>query len=151
MSTGQIFKIRLESSSDTEAFARKLGEQLKGGEVIELIGDVGAGKTTFVRGLAKGLGSKDHVSSPTFTVYKVYNGRMPLYHYDFYRLGDDLVIRNELAELTTNKQAVIVLEWADKVQAVLPREHIKITIKTIDENTRQFDVALPTRMHHISL
>lgn len=141
-----------KDSSTTEALGEKMGSQLKGGEVIELIGDVGAGKTTFVRGLARGLGSKDHVSSPTFTIYRVYGGgRFPLYHYDLYRMQDDLMVRNELAELATHKDAVIIVEWPDQVQAVLPRDHIKIHMDIAGDEERKFLISLPPRDNHIVL
>lgn len=138
--------LQSENVSGTKELAEQFGKQLRGGEVIQLIGDLGAGKTTFVKGLAKGLGSKDRVSSPTFTFYKIYGGgRWPLYHYDFYRMHDDLMIRNELAEFAANKKAVFVLEWAEKIQAVLPRGHIKIHIDALSDEKRKFTVTLPAR------
>ena len=96
MNTEETSARLCSGTSATETYAEKLANRLVGGEVIELVGDVGAGKTTFVRGLAKGLGSTDHVSSPTFTVEQVYTGRLTLYHYDFYRLPDAGVVKNQL-------------------------------------------------------
>jgi tRNA threonylcarbamoyladenosine biosynthesis protein TsaE len=144
--------ISTEDAADTEAFGVRLGSQLRGGEVIELIGDLGSGKTTLVRGIAKGLESPDHVSSPTFTVYKVYNGgKLPIYHYDFYRLQDDVVIKNELAEIVAHKQAVIVLEWAEQIGSALPKEHIKITFRTLGEDIRELSVVIPPKCRYIEL
>src|SRR5688572_15811906 len=98
MSASRKLTIETTDSLSTENFAETIGSQLKGGEIIELIGDVGAGKTTFARGLARGVGSTDRVTSPTFTVSNVYeSGRIILKHYDFYRLNDLAIIKNELA------------------------------------------------------
>lgn len=131
---------------ETEELGERLGRQLRGGEIIQLVGDLGSGKTTFVKGLAKGLGSKDRVSSPTFTFYKIYSGgRWPLYHYDFYRAHDGLIIKNELAELAANKKAVFVLEWAERIRTALPKKDIKIHIHVLNEDERKFIVRLPAR------
>jgi tRNA threonylcarbamoyladenosine biosynthesis protein TsaE len=144
--------IRTENAVDTEALGLRLGEQLQGGEVVELIGDVGAGKTTLVRGIARGIGSLEHVSSPTFTVYKVYNGgRLPLYHYDFYRLQDDQVVKNELEEIVSQEQAVIVLEWAEQIGSVLPKAHMKISFRTLGEHTRELSIFIPEENGYVKL
>lgn len=130
------------SARETEELGRKLGASLHGGEVIELIGDVGAGKTTLVRGLAAGLGSKDHVSSPTFTVCNRYTGKKLIHHCDFYRLTDDQLIMQELTELI-GSETVVVLEWAEEVSAVIPKDGIKIYVQAGHENDRTFTVESP--------
>ena len=98
---------------------------------IELIGDVGAGKTTFVRGLAKGLGIKEAITSPSFTISKSYalpdGGR--LIHYDFYRLSDPGLMTNDLAEVLQDPQNIIVLEWSDTVSSFLPDDRFIIQIE----------------------
>lgn len=134
-------EIKTGSAAQTEQLGRSLGVQLKGGEVIELIGDVGAGKTTFVRGLAMGLGAADNVTSPTFTVCNSYKGRLMLHHCDFYRLNDDALIKKELAELIDG-QSVVVLEWADEVNAVLPDECIKIRINSDGDYSRALSIEI---------
>jgi tRNA threonylcarbamoyladenosine biosynthesis protein TsaE len=136
----------------TEKFAEEFGRQLKGGEVIELIGDVGAGKTAFVRGLARGIGSTDRVSSPTFTVSKVYASKnMNLHHYDFYRLDDLDIITRDLAEVIEDGKNSVVLEWADGVQGVLPHDHISIKIEVTGEISRALTVTKPEKYDYIKV
>lgn len=143
-------EVKTESPKETEEFGRRLGAQLHGGEVIELVGDMGAGKTTLVRGLVSGLGSNDHVSSPTFTVCNTYDGKFTIHHCDFYRLHDDVLIEKELAELIA-EDSVVVLEWADEVVRVLPEVHVKIAITTNGEDGRNFAISLPESYAYISL
>ena len=105
-----------ESSEATEEIGRKIGMSLKGGEVVELISDLGGGKTTLVRGIAAGAGSRDKVSSPTFTLSKVYSANtFQIIHYDFYRLQDPGLMEFELAEALVDKQEVLIVEWANIV------------------------------------
>ena len=115
-----------------------LGRSFRGGEVLELVGDVGSGKTTFTKGLAAGLGVDEDVQSPTFTISRVYaapNG-LTLHHYDFYRLPDPGVLRMELAEMTTGEHNVTVIEWADVVADVLPSDRLQITIRATADDAR---------------
>lgn len=95
-------------------FGNKLGAVLRGGEVIELIGDIGAGKTTLTKGIAQGLGVKDDVQSPTFTISRTYTAGndLVLAHYDFYRLVDAGIMTMELHESVSDPHIVTVLEWA---------------------------------------
>ncbi len=126
-------------SNETELLGEKLGRALKGGEVIELVSDLGGGKTTFVRGLAKGIGSLDNVASPTFTIRREYHtSDITLYHFDFYRLHEPGLIVHDLAEVIGQPANVVVVEWADKVQGVLPRNRLTVNIKTTGETSRQF-------------
>jgi tRNA threonylcarbamoyladenosine biosynthesis protein TsaE len=143
-------EVETNSQDETEKFGQVLGGQLRGGELIELIGDVGAGKTTFVRGLARGLESDDHVSSPTFTVCNTYKGRKTLHHCDFYRLQDDALIEKEVKELAQD-DSVLVLEWAEEVTGALPKELIKIEITTNGENSRKFDITYALKYEYIKL
>lgn len=112
------------------------------GRVIELIGDVGVGKTTFVRGLAEGLGVKEAISSPSFTILKTYAlpGGGNLIHYDFYRLAEPGIMREDLEESLNDTQNVVVVEWADSVAEMLPKNHTKVYINYIDEDTREVKV-----------
>jgi len=146
---GKIFSGKPE---ETEEFGYQIGMQLKGQEAIELIGDVGTGKTTFVRGLARGVGSSDRVSSPTFTVSKVYSSdNITLYHYDFYRLDDLEIIKQELAEVLQNKINSVVMEWASAIQPILPKEHITISIENGPDDTRYFSYFLPEKFKYIKI
>ena len=107
--------------------------------VIELLGDVGAGKTTFVRGFAKGLGIKEPITSPSFTISKSYtsaNG-LTLTHYDFYRLGDPGLMADDLAESIATPNNIVIVEWADSVEDLLPKDRTKITINYNDDGTRE--------------
>jgi tRNA threonylcarbamoyladenosine biosynthesis protein TsaE len=131
------------SSAETERLGRLLGQNLKGGEVIELRADLGGGKTTFVRGLAAGAGSKSTVTSPTFTLSKVYPAKnFDIHHFDFYRLDDPGILRDQLAESVNEKSTVTVIEWADIVKDVLPKDHISIEFKprANDPDERQISI-----------
>lgn len=126
-----------------QRFGERLGAKLSGGEVIELVGDVGAGKTTFVRGLARGFGIDETVQSPSFTINRVYdapNG-MRLVHYDFYRLNDAGIMAEELKEMIHDEKTVVVVEWADAVTDVLPKNRLtlKITSTAEDERTVEWE------------
>lgn len=125
----------------TEAFGQKLGQNLKGGEIIELIGDVGTGKTTFVRGLAKGIGSEDHVSSPTFTLSNVYRGRMDMHHYDLYRLDDVSLIKAQLLEVLEAPDSIVVVEWGRSVADFLPPARTRIHFQIADQEARKLSVS----------
>lgn len=105
--------------------------------MIELRADLGGGKTTFVRGLAKGLGSRDTVSSPTFTLNQIYKGRqnMEIHHYDFYRLREAGVLSDQLSESLSSKSTVTVVEWSDIVEDVLPQDRLTIELKLDETNT----------------
>ena len=110
--------------------------------VIELIGDVGVGKTTFVRGLAEGLGIKEPVTSPSFTISKSYacpDGKT-LIHYDFYRLSDPGLMVEDLAENLENPNNIVVIEWSDSVKDFLPENHTVINIKYNDDGSREVEV-----------
>lgn len=133
------YTVTCDTSEDTQRFGEKLGKVLKGGEIIQLIGDVGAGKTTFVRGLTKGLSSSDHVSSPTFTICNTYHGRLTIQHCDFYRLSNDKLIEKELEELVSD-QSVVVLEWAENIRGLDSNEGIVISIEVSEDEARTFGV-----------
>lgn len=152
MSRPVEYEVRTENPESTEELAELIGVQLQGGEIIELIGDVGAGKTTFVRGLARGAGSSARVSSPTFTVSKVYDSdNIRLHHYDFYRLNDFKIIQNELAEVLEDPKSSAVLEWAGKVQNVLPAGRIRIKIEVESEKGRIMKFFIPEDYPHIRI
>lgn len=122
--------------AETEELALKLASFLRGGEVLALRGDLGAGKTRFTQGLAKGLGIKRKVNSPTFTLIKEYQGtKLPLYHMDVYRLEDEW---EELGfEEYFYGQGVTVIEWPEKIFGQLPSERLEITISKLGETRRK--------------
>ena len=132
------------SAAATEAFAAAMGQRLRGGEVIELVSDLGGGKTTFVRGLARGMGSTDRVASPTFTISQEYKaGKFTIYHFDFYRLHEAGIVAAELAEVANDPHAVVIVEWGDIVRDALPPEKITIHIKATGEDTRHLTLEYP--------
>ena len=135
-----MMKKIIKSTTDMIDFGAKLGAELRGGEVIELIGDVGAGKTTFTKGLAKGLAIAETVQSPSFTISRVYDGRLELVHYDFYRLNNAGVMALELADNLSDAEKVVVIEWAVTVADILPKERIRIKISSPSETERVLEV-----------
>lgn len=118
-------------------FGKEIGSNLEGGSVLELIGDVGAGKTTFTKGLALGLGVLETVQSPTFTISRVYEGdNLTLSHYDFYRLNDYGIMKMELAENLSDPQNITVVEWAGELADILPEKHLKLIFESVGEDKR---------------
>ena len=129
------------SPAETEALAQRLAVKLKGGEVLALFGGLGMGKTAFTRGLARGLGVVDEVSSPTFALVHEYQGRLPIYHFDMYRVEnwDDLYSTGFFDYLDTG--AVLVIEWSENIESALPGYAIRISIRRGEEdNQRIFQI-----------
>ena len=139
-------QIKSISSDNTEQIGIQIGEQLNGGEVIELISDLGGGKTTLTRGIAKGAGSHDDVASPTFTISRVYLApKFEIHHFDFYRLDNAGIIAHELEEAQTDKKIVTIIEWGDVVSDVLPKERLRIILsnETGDFEQRLITLHIP--------
>lgn len=131
-----------DSEDSMKDFGAKVGQLLRGGEVFELVGDIGAGKTTFTKGLARGLGVTDTVQSPTFTISRVYDARdsLEMRHYDFYRLDEAGIMADELADASSTEGVVTVVEWAGIVDSVLPDDRIRMVFKPTGENSRQIEI-----------
>lgn len=124
-----------------QELGEKLAQKIPSGSVIELVGDVGAGKTTLVKGIGKGLGITETIQSPSYTIFCRYDvGNKSLHHYDFYRLNDPGLISYDLDESIHTDGATIVIEWSDHVKDVLPDNHIQVTIATTGENDRQVTI-----------
>lgn len=132
-----------KSKAETINFGKRLGRILRRGEIIALCGELGSGKTIVVKGIAEGLGVKSnkYVNSPSFVILKVYKGRLPLYHFDIYRL-------NNISEFLTVDyteyfygKGVSVIEWADKIIELLPKEFLRIDISIKGENERKINIA----------
>lgn len=127
-----------------------LGAKLRGGEVIVLVSDLGGGKTAFVRGLAKGMGSTDHVASPTFTISREYKAdKLTLYHFDFYRLHEPGVVAAELEEFVHDPAAVVAIEWGSIVEEVLPRDKLVIHIERTGEASRNFTLKCSEKLAYL--
>lgn len=133
--------MKLASEAEMLEFGRNYAKKIKAPKVIELVGDVGAGKTTFVRGLAEGLGVKEPITSPSFTISKEYafNDGI-LIHYDFYRLEDPGLMMGDLEEAMMDEKAIIVVEWADSVENILPADRDRIEIKYLDDGGREIKI-----------
>jgi tRNA threonylcarbamoyladenosine biosynthesis protein TsaE len=149
MNTDMTLEIASNNLNDTQAVGEAVGKNLKGGEVIELTSDLGGGKTALVRGIASGLGSTDHVASPTFTISRVYQaGGLILQHFDFYRLDDPGIMVDELAETIGDPKTIVAIEWAATVQAVLPEQRLRVHIETTGEHSRHITINAPESMHY---
>lgn len=138
------FQMTIEVASENEmkTFGAELGAVLGGGEIIELVGDVGAGKTTLTKGIAKGLGIGEDVQSPSFTISRVYDARdgLQLAHYDFYRLHDAGIMAAELHETASDPQTVTIIEWAEIVGGVLPEDRLTVRIASPSEAARRVEL-----------
>ncbi len=147
----QPFIFYCQTTEDTKALAFKIGRVLKGGEVIELLSDLGGGKTTFVKGLAKGMGIDSVVQSPTFAlsqIYKATNGR-ELHHFDFYRLTEPGIMAAEFAESLDQSNAVTVVEWGEMVHNILPKDRITVSLSVPgDDEIRK--ISIDCRQEYIS-
>ncbi|MBI2092206.1 MAG: tRNA (adenosine(37)-N6)-threonylcarbamoyltransferase complex ATPase subunit type 1 TsaE [Deltaproteobacteria bacterium] len=133
-----------KSSDETREFAVKFAAGLKGGEVIALVGELGAGKTLFVQGLAAGfhISRKYYVNSPTFTILNIYEGgKMPIYHFDWYRLGSENECLDIGLEEYFDGKGVSVIEWADKFPKLLPEKTVWIKIDVEGEKKRRITVS----------
>jgi tRNA threonylcarbamoyladenosine biosynthesis protein TsaE len=134
--------VDLPDLAATQAFGRRLGALLFPGAVVALVGPLGAGKTHLVRAVAEGLGLSDGrvVSSPTFVLIQEYLARLPVYHFDAYRLRGEA----EFSELGAHEyfegDGVCLVEWADRVRGCLPPEHLRITLSVTGENSRRAEV-----------
>lgn len=150
MSTVMTWQMRSTSSSDTELLGEKLGANLRGGEVIELVSDLGGGKTTLTKGIVRGAGSTERVASPTFTVSREY--RTPvctIVHFDFYRLAEAGIVARELDEFIGDQAYAVIIEWADIVQDVLPPERLTIQISQAGNDERTITVMYPEALAYL--
>lgn len=140
MNTAKTFKTDCLGLDATYKFGEQIGARLRGGEVFELIGDLGSGKTALVRGVARALGVEDEVTSPSFTINNIYRSKkLSIYHYDFYRLTEAGVVENELIESMDNHDSVTFIEWGTSVENILPVNKVVVTCSTTGEDTRHFE------------
>ena len=122
------------SEQETEALGAALAQRLHGGDVIAYRGDLGAGKTAFTRGLARGLGCTGRVTSPTFTIVNEYEGEIPLFHFDLYRLGDEEELWDIGWEDYLGRGGVCAVEWSESFPRAIPPEAVTVTIRRCPEN-----------------
>ena len=132
---------RTQSAAETEAMGEKLARRLRGGEVIAFTGDLGAGKTAFTRGLARGLGITDRVTSPTFTIVNEYEGgRLPLFHFDMYRLSCSDELYDIGWEDYLARGGVCAVEWSEIVEDALESDAIRVDIKNEGGDSRSITI-----------
>lgn len=133
--------IETYSEAETVLAGEKMGKKLLPGDVLAFYGDLGAGKTAFIRGVARGLGIASRVSSPTFTIVNEYPGPVPLFHFDMYRLGSS----DELFEIGwedyLTRGGVCCVEWTENVADAMPAEAVAVTIEKTGENARKITVS----------
>ena len=135
-------KLALNSCENTLAFGEKLGHCLKGGDVIALKGDLGAGKTLLTQGIAQGLGiPSEQVSSPTFSLIQVYQSHVPVIHVDLYRLEDPTAIQQLGLDDYFTPQNIVIIEWADRFYQGLPPDYLEIQLEHgLTEMTRDMTI-----------
>lgn len=127
--------LKSESAEDTINIGKKIGSMLRGGEIIAMQGTLAAGKTTITKGIAESLGVKDNITSPTFCLISEYEGKIPLYHMDVYRLegGEDFL--NLGVEDFMYSNGVSIIEWSEKVMSELPKKTIVLKLEPIENST----------------
>lgn len=123
-----MVKIYLDGEEQTKEIGYRLGKLLTPGSVICLIGDLGAGKTTMTQSLAKAIGVDDYITSPTFTIVNEYEGNMPLYHFDVYRIGSSEEMYDIGYDEYINSDGVCIIEWANLINDILPDEYLDIEL-----------------------
>jgi tRNA threonylcarbamoyladenosine biosynthesis protein TsaE len=143
-------KVHAGSAGTTRAIGAALGQMLRAGDVVLLVGDLGAGKTTFAQGVAQGLGVEGPVTSPSFTLVQEYHGRVPVAHVDVYRLGRIQELHDLGFEELLDGERVTLVEWGDAVEQVLPADHLVVRIElgaTDEERTLTIEARGPGARH----
>lgn len=136
----------LLNEQELTEYGIKLGKELVAGSVVALVGELGAGKTTLAKGIASGLGVTDEITSPTFTIINEYtSGRLPLYHYDVYRLGEGDAAYDGMEDLGYKEHffgdGVTIVEWADIIEDLLPKDTVRVELSYgIGEGSREVQV-----------
>jgi tRNA threonylcarbamoyladenosine biosynthesis protein TsaE len=149
-------KIEIISTSAAQTFeiARLIGEKLKDGDLLALSGELGSGKTCFTKGLALGLGVSEEyqITSPTFTLINEYPARCKLYHFDVYRLSSYSELEDLGYEEYFAGDGVVVIEWAEKIAKLIPRDSIFINFEYVDENSRKMIIrGLTSRLNELAI
>lgn len=144
--------IVVDDTRDTDRVGRQLARNLQGGEVINLIGDLGAGKTTLARAIISELTGLDDVASPSFTITRTYEaGNFTIHHYDFYRVAEVGIIGQELSEIIGRKDSVIIMEWAEIVQDAIDfTNSVDLKITPTADDSRQIRLESPRIFEYIT-
>lgn len=148
-----LFNYISKEEKDTYELGIRIGQNLLGGEIVILDGDLGSGKTVLAKGIAKGIGSGDDVSSPTFTVEHIYTGsKLTMHHYDLYRLGELGLMSEELQEVLNDNTTITVIEWPQAAEDDLYKNklvRIKFDKDSSEENMRHIQVDAPESIKHV--
>jgi tRNA threonylcarbamoyladenosine biosynthesis protein TsaE len=136
----QLLLAETRSEAETEELAAELSAELNPGDVVALYGPLGAGKTSFVRGLAAGLNCVQPVRSPTFSLINEYSGRLPLYHFDFYRLDGNAEIDDLGWTDYLDSDGVLAIEWPEKVRKLLPIPRIEVYLSYLEGTSRKVEI-----------
>ncbi len=136
-----MIRVRTNSTEETISFAEKIGKLLRVGDIVAYRGGLGAGKTTFTRGLAVGMGLPDEVSSPTFALVNEYRGKnVTMYHFDMYRIMNAEALETTGFYDYMSEDSVIVCEWTENIEGCLPKNTVNITIEHMGEDVREITV-----------
>lgn len=136
-------QVTCKDERETRLAGESVGKLLKAHDLVEIKGDIGAGKTTFVQGIASGLGCEQDVTSPTFTISQVYSGRLDLAHYDLHRLNEPGLALHEISEVINEPNTAVAIEWSDIAGAVLPKKRFVISIAPSSQDERKITINLP--------
>lgn len=138
-----VFEFNSRSPENTEKLGTEIGQLVAGGMIVCLSGDLGTGKTTLTKAIAKALGVEEYVTSPSYTIINEYEGKYPVYHFDVYRINEV----EELYEIGYEEyffgRGVTIIEWASMIMELIPEEAIKIEIEQLDDMERQFSITGP--------
>lgn len=137
MSAGSVVCFEATEPDATVDFGRRLAGRLKPGDVVALYGELGAGKTTMVRGICVGLGVTEPVKSPSFVIITEYEGRLPVYHIDLYRLSDEKALTALGLDSYLYGKGVCLIEWAERAAGLLPAETLRIRLEVTGEKSRR--------------
>lgn len=137
-----IKKFKTNSKEETVALGKKIAKQLAPGILIALVGDLGSGKTTMIQGIANGLGAKrEEVKSPTFILFHIYKSKIPVYHFDLYRLESSKQFEEiGFDEFALDPNTIVLIEWADRADSILPKDRLQISLKETAENRREISI-----------
>ena len=135
-----MLEFKTNNAKETEELGLRIGQALRGGEILAMTGDLGAGKTTMTKSLASGLDIDEHITSPTFTIVNEYEGRLKLFHFDVYRIADVEEMYDLGFEEYIYSGGVCIIEWSNLIEEILPDDTINIQILYIDDNKRQINI-----------
>jgi tRNA threonylcarbamoyladenosine biosynthesis protein TsaE len=130
-------EITTYNADETLSLGKRLGQWATCGDVFALYGDLGSGKTQLTRGICSGLNSIEEVTSPTFTLINEYQGRCPIYHFDFYRIGSDEEVYSLGYEEYLNDDSICIIEWAERIEKLLPKSRIDVFLDHLFESGQE--------------